>query len=133
MGNILRFLFPATEGYDVIQEVEGDANTRPDFGVFKVSRRPGGTLWQYDFMLTESKKQGEAWGSSEDHLHSHLAGTDNESKHVYGMLQIGLEVQFYKYARGAFTKVGGKMHLVTHVSDMVTWSRWLKANPLPFV
>jgi hypothetical protein len=67
MGGILRFIFPGSEGYDVVQETEGD-DTRADFSTFKVSRRPGGIVYQYDFMLTESNKLRAPWGGTEDQL-----------------------------------------------------------------
>ncbi|KAI0508243.1 hypothetical protein F5B22DRAFT_650097 [Xylaria bambusicola] len=106
MGSILRFMFPEREGFDVVQETEGD-NSRPDFSTLKVSQRPGGTLYQYDFMLTESKKMGQPWGATEDQLQDHLAGNGNESKNCYGRIQIGLLAQFYKYEGGICSKVGG--------------------------
>jgi len=49
------------------------------------------------------------------------------------MVQIGLEVQYYKYQLGVFSKVGGKMHLITHANDVVAWGRYIKDNPMPFV
>ncbi|KAK5627749.1 hypothetical protein RRF57_003464 [Xylaria bambusicola] len=132
MGSILRFMFPEREGFDVVQETEGD-NSRPDFSTLKVSLRPGGTLYQYDFMLTESKKMGQPWGATEDQLQDHLAGNGNESKNCYGMIQIGLRVQFYKYEGGICSKVGGQMHLIRDVHGIMLWGQYLKENPLPFV
>ncbi len=41
------------------------------------------------------------------------------------MIQIGLEVQYYKYERMVFSKIGGKMHIITHVHDA--------ENPMPLV
>ncbi|KAI3338037.1 hypothetical protein F4824DRAFT_499816 [Ustulina deusta] len=132
MGSILRFMFPERERFDVVQETESD-NSRPDFSTLKVSQRPGGTLYQYDFMLTESKKMGQPWGATEDQLQDHLAGNGNESKNCYGMIQIGLLVQFYKYEGGICSKVGGQMHLIRDVHDIMLWGQYLKENPLPFV
>lgn len=132
MGDILRFIFPSSEGYSVVQETESDS-TRPDFCTFKISRRPGGTFYQYEFMLTESKKKGVAWGATEDHLHEHLAGNRNDTKNCYGMVQVGLQVQFYKYENRHFSTVGPEMHLIDHANDVINWGRHLKANPMPFV
>jgi len=84
-------------------------------------------------MITESKKDGERWGSREDHLLLHLSGNGNGNKNCYGMVQIGLEVQYYKYELGDFSKIGGRMHLVTHADDVVAWSRYIKDNPMPVV
>ena len=131
MGGILRFIFPASEGYDIVQEVEL-VNTRVDFCTFKISRRPGGIFWQYEFMHVECKKPGEAWGATEDHLHNHLAGNGNDSKNCYGMIQIGFDVQYYKYEDWVFSKVGGKMHIITDAHNVMNWGRQLKANPMSF-
>lgn len=87
MGGILRFLFPESEGYDVLQE---------DSTTFKVCCRPGGTFYQYKFLLVESQKKDTTWGATEDQLHDHLSGNQNNSKDFYVMIQIGLEDQFYK-------------------------------------
>jgi hypothetical protein len=133
IGDILRFIFPSGEGYSVVQETRS-INTQPDVCVFKVSQRAGGTtLYQYEFMLVECKKLGVAWGSTEDHLHDHLEGNGNDSKNCYGMIQIGLQVCFYKYENSNFSKVGGRMHLVNDANDVVAWGRYIKEHPMPFV
>jgi hypothetical protein len=82
-------------------------------------------------MLTESKKLQDPWGSTEDQLLLHLAGNGNDNKNCYGMVQIGLEVQYYKYELGVFSKVGGRMNLVTHANDVVAWSGYIKDNLMP--
>jgi hypothetical protein len=125
-------MFPAAEGYDVAQEAEGDVS-RSDWCVFKVSRKPGGTLFQYDFMLAESKPPGESWSTTEVQHREQVAGNGNDSKKCYGMIQIGFEIQFYKFEGSELEKVGGRMHLVKHAKDVVVWSQHLKANPLPFI
>jgi hypothetical protein len=132
IGGILRFIFPGSEGYDVVQETQGD-HTRADFCTFKISRRPGGTIYQYDFMLTECKRLNAAWGDTEDRLLDYLTRNGNDSKNCYGMIQIGLEVQYYKYEPGVFSKIGAKMHLITHAQNVVGWGRYIKANPMPVV
>ncbi|KAL1800296.1 hypothetical protein ACET3X_000638 [Alternaria dauci] len=132
IGDILRFIFPSSEGYSVVQETVS-VNTHPDFCLFKVSQRPGGTLYQYEFMLVESKKPGEAWASTEDHLHDHLEGNGNDSKNCYGMVQIGLDVHFYKYENSNFSRIGGRMHLINDANNVVVWGRHIKDNPMPFV
>ncbi|KAI2604591.1 hypothetical protein GGR54DRAFT_644402 [Hypoxylon sp. NC1633] len=105
-------MFPEREGFDVVQETEGD-NSRADFSTFK--------------------KLGQPWGATEDQLQDHLAGNGNDSKNCYGMIQIGLLVQFYKYESGACSMVGGRMHLITDADNIMRWGRYLKENPLPFV
>lgn len=84
-------------------------------------------------MLMESKKVGLAWGSIEDHLHDYLEGNGNDSKNCYGMIQIGLDVQFYKCENHNFSRVWGRMHLINDANNVVTWGRHIKNNPLPFV
>jgi hypothetical protein len=78
----------------VIQEAAA-GDPRADFSVLKLLRRPGGSGYEYEFLCAESKKVGEAWGATEDHLHSVCENNDNETKNVYAMVQIGLMVQFY--------------------------------------
>jgi hypothetical protein len=132
IGAILRFIFTAAEGFDVVQEAEGDV-TRSDFCVFKVLCKPGGTLFQYDFLLAECKSVGEPWSTTEVQLREQLAGNGNDSKKCYGMIQIGLEVQFYKFEGSELEKVRGKMHLVRQAKDVVACGAHLKAHPLPVV
>lgn len=129
MAGILRFIFPEDEGYNIVAESQQEVS-RADFCAFKILRRPGGTIWEYDFMLIESKARGRAWGDTEDHLLDHLAGNHNESKNCYGMIQIGLEVQFYKFERFVFSRVGRKMHLIADVHDVIREGQRLKDNPL---
>lgn len=131
-GAVLRFLFPAADGFDVVQETEQD-NTRSDFTVFKVLRRPGGTLYQYDYLLAESKPIGESWRTTEIQHREQLAGTGNDSKKCYGMIQIGLDLQFYKFEGSELEKVGGRMHLSRNAKDIVAWGTYLRQNPLPVV
>lgn len=68
----------------MIQEAAA-GDPRPDFSVLKLLRRPCGSGYKYEFLLAESKKVGEAWGSTEDHLHSVCENNDNETKNVYAM------------------------------------------------
>jgi hypothetical protein len=127
-------MFPPEEGYDVVQETEGEV-TRSDFCTFKVLRKPGGTFYQYDFMHTECKPAGESWRTTEVQHREQLAGNGNESKNCYGSIQIGEEWQYYKFegAKGELEKLGGRMHLKKQDKDIIAWSAYLKANPLPVV
>jgi hypothetical protein len=131
-GGVLRFIFTEAEGFDVVQEAEGDV-TRSDFCVFKVLRKPGGTFYQYDYLLAECKPSKESWRTTEIQLREQLAGTGNDSKKCYGMIQIGLDVQFYKFEGHELEKVGGKLHLINHHKDVVALGAYLKAHPLPVV
>jgi hypothetical protein len=57
MMGILRFMFPPRDGYEVIQEVEGDIS-RSDFAVLKVLQRPGVVLTSTrSCMLSASHKR----------------------------------------------------------------------------
>lgn len=132
LSGVIYFLFPKGESYDIVQDSDSEY-TLADFSILQFLRRPGGSFYQYDFMLIESKKLGESWEITEDQLQNHLAGVKNESKNCYGMIQIGLEVQYYKYEKTVFTKVGEKMHLTTHVHDVIRWGRYIKNHPLPYV
>ncbi|KAI0157208.1 hypothetical protein GGR57DRAFT_461242 [Xylariaceae sp. FL1272] len=130
IGCILRFMFPESEGFDVVRDDDGSASAA-DFSITKACGQPGGTLYQYNFMLIESKRLGKPWCDIEDRLLNHLRG--NDSKNCYGMIQIGLVVQFYKYEDDVCSKVGGRMHLITDANDIMRWGRHLKENPMSFV
>ncbi|KAI1174446.1 hypothetical protein F4777DRAFT_385104 [Nemania sp. FL0916] len=133
LGDILRFMFPRREGFDVAQDAPGDSNF-PDFTTLMRTRPPGGLYHQNDYLLTESKKKGTPWGATEDQLLSHLQMNGNKSKNCYGMIQIGLLVRFYKYESGVFEKLADKkFHLVDDVDEVLQWGQWLKANPMPFI
>ncbi|KAF2024865.1 hypothetical protein EK21DRAFT_117380 [Setomelanomma holmii] len=132
MMGILRFMFPSNEGYDVVQEAQGDIS-RSDFAVLKVLQRPGGSPNQYEIMHVESKPQKEPWGSTRDQLLDHLTGNGNDSGNCYGMVHIGLEVQFYRYNEYAFDSVSPKMHLVDDVASVIQWGAYVKSNPLRLV
>jgi hypothetical protein len=131
---MLRFMFTPEEGFEVLQETEGDV-TRSDYCTFKVLRKPGGTLYQYDYLHTECKPVGESWQTTEAQHREQLAGNGNESKNCYGSIQIGLEWQWYKFegAKGELEKLGGRLHLKTHHKEVIAWGAYLKANPLPVV
>lgn len=132
MVGILRWLFPDNQGFDVVQE-DGKGNTIADFDVFKICCRPGGSSYQYDFCLVESKKASEPWGSTEDHCRDHCFNTDNESKQVYAIVHIGLEIAFYRYNRGDFSRMSGRLHVRNDVQVIIQWANYMKSNPLPFV
>jgi len=125
-------MFPSREGFSVVQETVS-ANTEPDFCLFKILQRPDERLYEYEFMLVECKRQGEPWDTTQNHFQDHLEGNNNESKNCYGMVQIGLVVQFYKYENHNLSTVGGQMHLINNANDVVAWGRRIKDNPMPFV
>ena len=131
IAGILRFIFPETEGYEVIPTARDSPNSS-DFSIFQMTCRPGGSLQQNDFMLIESRSHDESWDSTEQQLQTHLAKNRNESKDCYGMVQIGLVVQFYKYEEGIYSKIGGKMHLVTDVNQVMERGQYVKDNILMF-
>jgi hypothetical protein len=90
-------------------------------------------LFQYDFILAESKLPGTSWNTTEVQHREQVAGNGNDSNKCYGMIHIGFEVQFYKLEGSELEKVGGRMHMVDHAKDVVVWGQYLKANPLPFM
>jgi hypothetical protein len=116
----------------VLQENMAD-DLRPDFTVFKILTRPGGSFYEHSFLLGETKVPGEPWPASADHLHTVCANSDNETKNVYGMLQIGFEVRFYKHENYQFEEVGGQMHLINDVHNVIACAQRMKANPMPVI
>jgi hypothetical protein len=62
-----------------------------------------------------------------------LRGNGNDSKNCYGMLQIGMMVQFYPYENSVLRKLGGKMHLVDDADNIIVMGQHIKDNPMSFV
>ncbi|KAH6665407.1 hypothetical protein B0J14DRAFT_606071 [Halenospora varia] len=132
MSEILQWLFTRQEGFTVVQE-DSAGDLRPDFSVLKLLCRPGGSNYEYEFLLAESKKLGEPWGSTEDHLETACENNDNDTKNVYAMIQIGLVVQFYKFESRRFQKLGGTMDLVNQVQAVIQCANYMKSNPMPVI
>ncbi|KAF9768350.1 hypothetical protein IL306_014384 [Fusarium sp. DS 682] len=112
MRAVLAWLFPPNEGYEVIQEE--DRGGRPNLVVFKISCRPGGSAYTYDFCIVESKAKGAPWGSTEDQCANACFETENEVKKVYAMVHIGTGIGFYKYEDGDFTN-DKLVHVVSRI------------------
>lgn len=125
-------MFTSDEGFTVLQE-EMASNLRPDITVFRLLALPGGSAYEYDFLIGETKVPGNSWGTFEDHLQTVCADNNNDTKNVYGMLQIGFEVQFYKHENFKFELVGGRMHLVDDVQNVIAWAQHMKSHPMRFV
>jgi len=102
----------------------------PDFTVFKLLTRPGGSSYEYEFLIGETKVPGESWSTFAEHLHTVCAENDNDTKNVYGMLQIGFEVQMFKHENYQFETLGNRMHLVNDVHDFIACARYIKAHPM---
>ncbi|TVY16162.1 hypothetical protein LARI1_G006868 [Lachnellula arida] len=130
MCGILQWIFTSNEGFSVFQETMSP-EMHPDASVSRVLMRTGGSF--YDFLLGETKVPGKSWETCADHLHTVCASCDNETKNVYGMLQIGFEVQFYKHENNQFEAMGDRMHLVNDVDDFIALTQHLKTHPMPVV
>ncbi|KFY03236.1 hypothetical protein O988_01613 [Pseudogymnoascus sp. VKM F-3808] len=109
------------------------ANLRPDFTVLMLLTSPGGSSREYDFIVGETKVPRESWHASADHLRAVCMNNNNDSKNVYGMLQIGFEVQFYKHDNHQFEAISGRMHLVNDAHEVIALAQLMKATPMPFV
>jgi hypothetical protein len=68
--------------------------------VLKITSRPGGIMYAYDYCLVESKKTGKSWNETQIHLSRHCGGTENQPGQVYGVIHIGLNIQFFTANRG---------------------------------
>jgi hypothetical protein len=135
MVEILRFCFPDKDGWAIYQEESrgelGQAESRSDMAVLKLIARPGGSLYSYDYCLVESKKKGGSWPAAVEQLGRHCAGTEVESKEVYGIVQVGEEIEFYKAKNGELTRMSNRLHFVDQVEDVMNMCRYLKVYPLP--
>lgn len=131
MVEILRWLFPKRDGFDVLFE-ELVVGGKPDFKVLKILYRPDGSTDEYTFALVETQAAGRPWGLAEDRCRTYCGHSGNESHQNYGIVQIGLEVRFYLYNQGNFTGLSNKLHLQNDVHEVMQWADHMKANPLPF-
>ncbi|KAE9382183.1 hypothetical protein N431DRAFT_476834 [Stipitochalara longipes BDJ] len=132
INGILQSIFTPEEGFSVMQE-DSTANLQPDFTVLKLIARPGGSAYEYDYLIGETKAPGESWTTFEQHLQSACAPNVNDTKNIYGMLHIGFAIQFYKHENFQFQRIGDRMHLVDDVHNVIAWGEHIKANPMPFV
>jgi hypothetical protein len=132
MINILQWIFPQSGGYSVTAESETDSS-RPDFIVFKIYGRLGGSNYLYDCMIVESKKTNVAWGSTQDYLGNHMEATSNQGGQIHGLIQIGMNVEFYQCHKPDKTRMGQRYHLLYDVQLVMGWLRHIKQNPLPVI
>ncbi|KAK2735683.1 hypothetical protein FQN55_002045 [Onygenales sp. PD_40] len=129
MTGILQLAFPRSEGFSVIAETKSET-TRPGMIVFKVWARPSETLFNYDYMVVGCKNNNHTIPNTELQLYEVVADTINDVKSVYGLIQCGLDFQFYKYENSQFQKLGGVMHIVNDAGDVQRMLEYVKAHPL---
>ncbi|KAF2835299.1 hypothetical protein M501DRAFT_999347 [Patellaria atrata CBS 101060] len=133
MMAILRYFFKEDEGFDVFQEESrgetSQGESRPDMTVLKITARPGGSTYAYDYCLIESKKAGESWDATQDHLSRHYGGTENPSREVYGIVQIGLCIRFFTARNGVLTAQSGYLHVRDDVNDITAGMENMKRRP----
>jgi hypothetical protein len=115
MVTVLKYFFRDSDDFDVMQDEsrgEGQHNeSRPDAAVLKIISRPGGSPYAYDYCMVESKKVHADWRATEDQLSRHCGGTENESGLVYGIIHIGLYVQFFSANGGVLQPPSNALHL----------------------
>lgn len=129
---MLRFLFRSEDGYDVVQE-DSRVSSTPDHTVFKVECRARGSAYVYDFMMVECKRANENWEAAVEHLTRHCENAQNESRQVYGMVQVGMDIQFFHWANTTLTAVSDVCHLRNNAERVTQWAEYLKANPWAFI
>lgn len=130
--SILRWLFKEEDGYDVVQEDNRESSV-PDHVVFKIERRAGSSFYAYDFLMVECKRADYSWDVALEHCTRHCENTDNESKKVYAMIQIGLTLQFYKWVDSTLTTLTNKLHVRLDVDEIIAAAEYLRTHPLPVV
>ncbi|OCK78657.1 hypothetical protein K432DRAFT_444463 [Lepidopterella palustris CBS 459.81] len=135
MMSILKYFFKEADGFDVFQEESrgelSQAEPRADMTVLMILNRPGGSFYAYDFCLVESKKANGNWNDTKIQLSRHCGGTKNESGQVYGIVHIGLYVQFFKAQAGVLTALSNPLHLQNDVNTVTNWFNFMKSSPLP--
>lgn len=130
---ILRYFFDESEDFDVFQESRGvtsENESKADIAVLKILCPPGGNAYAYDYCLVKSKRAGESWAETEDQLSRRCGGTFNDPKQVYGIMQVGLEIQFFKANAGVLINISNCMHVRNDVAHITTMIGYLKRHPL---
>lgn len=133
MFGILSWAFPPSDGYVVVRGSDRDGDPYHDSSIITVMKTlcsPGGDPQLYGFLAVKSQGPKQDWETAVGELRSHLARHGNESKNIYGMVQIGLEVGFYKYEEANLVSLVEQLHLVKDAKDVVTWFNYVEANPL---
>ena len=136
MVAILKYFFTEDEGFDIFQESRGETDqteSRADVAVLKITSRPGGSVYAYDYCLVESKKAVKSWNETQDHLSRHCGGTENQSGQVYGIIHIGLYIKFFTANSGVLTALSGYLHVRNDVNTVITMFGNMKSRPLPFL
>ncbi|CZT02358.1 uncharacterized protein RAG0_09567 [Rhynchosporium agropyri] len=118
-SEVLSYLYRRTDGFTLVQEDSAD-NLRPDFTIFKLLFRPGGSDYEHELLIGE-------------HLESVCELDDNDTHNVYAMIQIGLMVKVYRYEDLVFEHLSPVLDLVTQVRDVTAWARYIVDKPLPVV
>ncbi|KAF2791345.1 hypothetical protein K505DRAFT_376861 [Melanomma pulvis-pyrius CBS 109.77] len=133
---ILSYFFPSKEGFSLAQEPRGEIrhnDSEVDIVVLKCLSPPGGTPHAWDYCLVTTKRPGESWAQVVDQLSRRCGGTDNSLKQVYGIVQVGLEVQFFRAEFGVLTALSERVHLVNDVARVTTLFEYLKHRPLALI
>lgn len=91
---------------------------------------PGCQPRAWHFLLTQCKGLDVTWEAAEEEFRGCLANSMAESKNLYGMLQVGPHVRFFKYEDGEVTDLGPKMHVVDDVKDVVALGQYMRDHPL---
>ncbi|KAH6679208.1 hypothetical protein B0J14DRAFT_293308 [Halenospora varia] len=129
-SDVLRFIFKKENGFSITRDVMGN-ELRPSSSVLKRRQGPDGRMYEFEYLLTEIKAPGKPWQAWRDDLHCVCRSCGNESKNVYALLQIGLEMEFYKHDDGVFSQLGSRMNLIHDAVDITNWCTYIINHPLP--
>lgn len=85
-------------------------------------------------MMVECTKAGVSWDEASDRYVCHCSNTYNRSRQVYAMVQVGMDVRFYKWEEGStLTPLSGTLNLRDDVQGVMERAGYLKAHPFRFV
>lgn len=132
ISGILDWIFTVAEYFQVTQRVRLE-DVIPDFTVLKLLRPPMGKYRKFEVMVVETRPAGKPWGPTYDQMIEHFEANSNDSKNVYGMIHIGMEVRFYKYEFGQVHDLSGRLHLLDQAKDVTGWLVWIKEHPLQYI
>ncbi|RFU35283.1 hypothetical protein B7463_g1032, partial [Scytalidium lignicola] len=134
LNSLLHILFTSKSGYWVIRE-SLTPSFRSRFIVLQLFPLldDDGVFHEHMFLLTECRRLGEPWELVEQHLENVCRNNDGHTKNFFAMIQIGLQVRFYRYENRTFEKISDVLDLVGDAMAVMERANYIKTHPVPVV
>lgn len=137
MVAVLAHFFTETEHFyvslDRMQGVPVLDESRADIMVFQFLGPPGGSMYEYEYCLVESKRADRSWPETLEHLRRHCRSTDSQSGQIYGIIHVGLHVQSFSSDIGVLTALTECLHLRDDVDQVTAAMQEMKRDPVPIL